>query len=201
LTDAGNMQAGDLLLAMATPMICLPVERIFKAKEGDLVADDSMLNEGLTGEVSRVLDGKLPFAEAPFARGIDWRLIRDVPPFNIAVWNASHHFDPLAREDARVAASQTRTGFMMRHIRNALAHGGIVYLDSQGRMSDRHAEMLALVSATKIEREKDGKQKIPGLHISRVSQTDFRRFLLAWADWIKKSGMAKELSENPLLAA
>jgi hypothetical protein len=182
---------------MAAPMIGLPIERIFKAKEGDLVADDSSLNEGLKEEVVRILDGKLRFADAPFAQGIDWRLIRDVPPFNVAVWDAAQHFDALSDDDARVTASQTPADFMMRHVRNALAHGGIVYLDSQGRMGDRHAEMLGFVSA----RKERNTQKIIGLHVSRVSEADFRRFLFAWADWIATSGMAEELNENPPLAA
>lgn len=194
----GGPLTTTFLLAMATPMISLPIERIFKAKEGDLVADDSTLNEGLEAEVARVLDGKLKFGEAPFAQGIDWRLIRNVPPFNIAVWEAAQHFDALSHEDARVTASRTPADFMLRHVRNALAHGGIVYLDGQGRMSgDTRAEMLGLVSARKDWET----QEIIGLHISRVSETDFRRFLLAWADWIAASGMADTLSEGPPLAA
>jgi len=193
----GGPLTTTFLLAMATPMIGLPIERIFKAKEADLVADDSDLNEGLSQEVHRVLGGKLKFEEAAFSKGIDWRLVRNVAPFNIAVWEATHHFDELSHDDARVTANRTPADFMIRHVRNALAHGGIVYLDGKGRMSDSRAEMLGFVSSKKDHKS----QKVTGLHISRVSEADFRRFLLAWADWIANSGVAEDLSNGPPLAA
>lgn len=193
----GGPLTTTFLLALSQPMIGLPIERIFKAKEDVLVADDTTLNGGLTDEVARVLDGRMRFCDSPFARGIDWRLVRDVPPFNVAVWDAAQHFDALSHEDARIAASMAPADFMMRHVRNALAHGGIVYLDKEGRMGSTRAAMLAFVSARKDWKTK----KIIGLHISRVSEADFRRFLLAWADWITESGMADALSEGPLLAA
>ena len=130
-------------------MIGLPIERIFKKKEGDLVADDTELKAGLSDELSRVLGGKLLFGDAPFTQRTDWRLICDVAPFNIAVWEASQHLEALHDQGARATAMRAPASFMMRHIRNALSHGGIVYLDRNGRLVDTQAEMLALVSAQK----------------------------------------------------
>lgn len=191
----GGPLTTTFLLAMAVPMIGLPIERIFKAKEGNLVADESTLNKGLKEEVTRVLDGKLKFGDTPFSKDIDWRLIRNVPPFNIAVWEADQHFNALSQDDARLTANRTPANFMIRHVRNALAHGGIIYLDGQGQMNDTRAEMLGFVSA----RKKGKPSKTTALHISRVSEADFRRFLLAWADWIAASGVAESLSEEPPL--
>lgn len=194
----GGPLTTTFLLAMATPIIGLPVERIFKPTQpGDIIADDTALNEHLTKEVLRVFDDKLPFAEAPFAGKADWRLLRAVPPFNIAVWEAAQHFEALAEVQARKAAQQASAQFMLRHLRNALAHGGVVYLDAEGRMQADKAEMLAFVSAKKDR--KTG--KIAGLHISRVSEGDFFVFLLLWADWIEKSGLSGALAAEPLLAA
>lgn len=193
----GGPLTTTFLLAMATPMVGLPIERIFKAKEGELVADDSDLNEGLTDEVHRVMNGKLKFEDAPFSKGLDWQLLQNVKPFNIATWEGNEYFAALTQADARVTASRMPADFMLRHLRNALAHGGIVYLDGNGYLSDQKAEILGFVSARKDHKT----QKVIGLHISRVSEADFRRFLLAWADWISKSGMSNLLSAGPPLAA
>jgi hypothetical protein len=193
----GGPLTTTFLLAMATPMIGLPIERIFKAQEGNLVADDSELNPDLSNEVRRVLDGKLKLEKAPFSKDIDWRLLRNVKPFNIAVWESAEHFAALSNNDARVAANSTPADFMLRHLRNALAHGGIVYFDGDGRMNDTKAEMLGFVSAKKDY----DTGEITGLHISRMSEADFLRFLLAWADWIAESGVSKVLDADPPLAA
>lgn len=185
------------LLSMATPMIGLPIERVFKpGQNGDIVADDTALNSGLTDEIKRVFDDKTTFG-ATFPEATDWRLIRAVPPFNIAQWEGANHFEALSSEFAQKAARDASARFMLNHLRNALAHGGIVYLDANGRQNDRRADMLGFVSAKKDYKT----QKITGLHISRVSEVDFHAFLLAWADWISKSGMGEVLAADPLLAA
>jgi len=85
----------------------------------------------------------------------------------------------------------------MIHLRNAIAHGGIVYLDKSGRLNEKTAAMLAFVSA-KIDRKT---KKLGGLHISRVSEPDFHKFLLAWSEWIEKVGVSTILSSSPAIAA
>lgn len=188
------------LLSMAIPIISLPVERIFKPgkpdQKNDFVADDTALHAGLTQEVQRVFDDKTPFKF--FAGASDWRLIRAVQPFNIAQWEGGQHFEALSGEFARKAAHEASARFMLIHLRNALAHGGIVYLDADGRQNDRRADMLAFVSIASFDRKT---QKITGLHVSRVGEADFLRFLQAWSDWIAKSGIRDALSAKPPLAA
>src|ERR1700733_2030795 len=58
------------LLAMATPMVVLPLERIFRpAVWGDRgVADDLALDVDLGGRVAEILGGRRAFGEAPFYR-------------------------------------------------------------------------------------------------------------------------------------
>ena len=193
----GGSLSTTFLLAMATPMIALPVERIFKPDTGkDVVADDRPLNTDLLDEVNRVFDGKTKFKECPFFIQTDWRLVRDVKPFNIAEWGNHEVFEKLANDAGKKAAAEETARFMMIHLRNAIAHGGIVYLDKNGRLNEKTAAMLGFISA-KINRKT---QKLDGLHISRVSEPDFSRFLLAWSDWIRILGVSATISSSPIAA-
>jgi hypothetical protein len=79
----GGSLSTTFLLAMANPIIALPVERIFKPDEGrDVFADDRALNADLSDEVLRVFDGKTKFKESPFFANTDWWLVRNAKPFN-----------------------------------------------------------------------------------------------------------------------
>ena len=64
-------------------------------------------------------------------------------------------------------------------------------------MNEQTAAMLGFVSA-KIDWKT---QKLEGLHFSRVSEPDFQKFLLAWSDWIEKSGVSAAVSSSPAMAA
>jgi hypothetical protein len=194
----GGSLTTTFLLAMANPMIALPVERIFKPDDGkDVVADDRALNAGLSDEVNKVFDGKTKLKESAFFVQADWRLVRNVKPFNIAQWGSEEIFEQLAGEAAKNAAAEETAKFMMIHLRNAIAHGGVVYLDKDGRLNEDTAAMLGFVSA-KIDWKT---QKLEGLHISRVGEPDFHKFLLAWSDWIEKSGVSAAIDSSPAIAA
>lgn len=194
----GGPLTTTFLLAMANPMIALPVERIFKPEDSkDVVADDRVLNAGLSDEVNKVFDGKTKFMECSFLRGVDWRLVRSVNAFNIANWGNKDVFENLGNEVGKKAAEEEAAKFMLIHLRNALAHGGVAYLDKDGRQTDHSAAMLCFVSA-KIDWKT---QKVVGLHISRVSETDFQKFLLGWSKWIEESGVSDAVSGSPAIAA
>ena len=192
----GGSLSTTFLLAMASPMIALPVERIFKPNDGkDVVADDRGLNNGLSDEVKKVFDGDTKFRETSFFAKAkpDWRLVRDVkPPFNIAEWGNDKVFERLENDEGKEKAAKVTARFMMLHLRNAIAHGGIIYLDKEGHQNQSTAAMLGFVSAP---------IGLKCLHISRVSEDDFHRFLLAWSDWIEKSGVNDALSSSPAIAA
>jgi hypothetical protein len=144
-----------------------------------------------------MFNGKTKFKECPFLDGIDWRFVRDTKAFNIAEWNDQGILEELSRDKARDTAGNETANFMMLHLRNAIAHGGIVYLDKDGRLNEQTASMLAFVSA----RMDWDTEEIVGLHISRVSEPDFRKFLTTWADWIEKSGVSAMAAKAPPLAA
>jgi adenine-specific DNA-methyltransferase len=81
---------------------------------------------------------------------------------------------------------------------NALAHGGIAYLDSGGRSTDNpgaQAAMLAFGSA-KI---KNG--RVTRINVLRIHQDNFYTFIMNWADWLAASGVQDILNTRDPLAA
>lgn len=198
LADAifGGPLKTTLLLALATPMVVLPVERMFKrvAFNDHGVADDRELDEKLAQAVMTVLGDDHAFGDAPFGRE-DWRYAPKVEPFNVG-----HRWpDELSRhlhaEDARSAAQRAPTWRVLQDLRNALAHGGVTYLDEDGQASLGAAEMLGFAGAITKGHE------VVALNVLRVHKDDFRAFLSAWANWLADVGVADALGDDPPLTA
>lgn len=185
-----------LLLALATPMIVLPVERIFKrvAFNDPGVADDREIDEALARGVKSVLGEDHAFGGAPFGSG-RWTYAEKVGPFNVGQQWPEELLDHLGTEAAREAAGRAPTWRILQDLRNALAHGGVAYLDADGRASAGAAEMLGFAGAVTKG------HNVVGLNVLRVHKDDFRSFLSAWAAWLTEVGVAEALGDTPPLAA
>lgn len=193
----GGPLTTTLLLALSTPVVVLPVERIFKPSQGNVgLGDDSELAKGLTKEVKRVISHKMKFADAPFYVKGDWSYLPDQRLFNFA---DNWPIDVL-KELGSEAAGAVSAATMISHIRNALAHGNVTYLDTKGGVTDGAAAMYGLASA-KMERQENCHSKAVGLHIWRVSEDGFLRFVDAWAAWIERAGLTEQLNEERSLEA
>ena len=70
----------------------------------------------------------------------------------------------------------------------------MVYLDKDGKNTEGAAAMLAFVSKNK------NKNPVK-LNILRVNGDDFRAFLMAWADWLKKPRVMDALNNKSRTAA
>jgi hypothetical protein len=99
--------------------------------------------------------------------------------------------DPQAVKDAQTADARR----ILLDLRNALAHGGVAYLDKEGQNAESQAAMLAFAGTRMV----DG--RVVGLNVLRVSEDDFHAFLSAWTDWLDKSGVADALTHQNQLAA
>jgi hypothetical protein len=86
----------------------------------------------------------------------------------------------------------------MSILRNALAHGGVAYLDEDGRSGHgRPVKMYAFISGKYGRRVcKQGEGHCPtglgdlqGLRILRISETNFRNFLKSWVLWLGESSI------------
>ncbi|HLG89128.1 MAG TPA: hypothetical protein VKZ79_18255 [Alphaproteobacteria bacterium] len=184
------------LLALATPMIVLPIERIFKPAEPGAApaGDDRKLDPALAEEMADVLGPMQKFGAAPFTGRDHWSYVPGYQPFNIAdAWPRDLLCDLNATE-AFACASDTPAARILRDLRNALAHGGIAYLDADGRQTDRVSAMLAF-AGTKTDRNR----RLIGLNILRIGEEEFSTFLMAWADWLARPRVRTVLNRlNPL---
>lgn len=170
------------LLAMATPMIVLPIERMFKPAEPNpvYVADDRELDQDLAKDLDDVFGNGKTFGNAPFVSQGTWSYVQARPPFNIAEPWPHDLLEALSGREAARAADAAPARRLMLDLRNALAHGGVVYLDKNGFNAYGQAEMFAFVGAVMQNR------RVSAINILRIHQIDFALFLEAWADWLAR---------------
>jgi hypothetical protein len=183
------------LLAMATPIITLPVERVERhfGKATEAYIDDRLLDELMTDEVRRVFKlGR--FADAPFFGGGHWRFT-SVPynGENLAQHLPEHIAERLACDDALKAASRLQVAEWASALRNALAHGGVIYVDAHGRQTHgQPAKGFVFVSAKYPGG--DTRQPPERLKLLRISESSFRTFLRHWVEWLHISGLSEALA-------
>jgi hypothetical protein len=177
----GGELTTTFLLAMATPAIILPVDRVVQAGPR-YVADDVGQDHQFADVVKGALDNDTPFSKAPFFLADAWSFVPKFKRFNIAEDWPTNLLDMLSTNDAIVAANNTPARKILVTLRNALAHGGIAYLDRNGRQMDVPAGMVAFAGA-------EGTKKNASLNILRVRQNDFRVFIAAWTQWLERAGI------------
>jgi hypothetical protein len=170
----GGPLGTTFLVAMSTPMILLPIERMLKpAANRDSVADDCTVDESLGKAVAQTLSATATFGDTPFGRVGVWSYAGGQRPFNLARGIPGELLDQLSEDESSRAALNTPAVRVLTDLRNALAHGGIAYLDERGRQTDGQAAMLAFVGAVM----KGG--RITGVNVLRIGEGDYRQFLAA----------------------
>ncbi|MBO9708076.1 MAG: hypothetical protein J7521_07680 [Caulobacter sp.] len=182
------------LLAMAMPMILLPWERLFQRGKGGKAnpAAEHDLDKAMTDEVVGLIGaGKL--AEEPFFEVGAWALASRQTPFKVGREWPYDLAEELASADAADAATALAPKVFLSILRNALAHGAITYLDQTGYQAGGEAQMFGFVA-------KQDYGALP-IHVLRVDKDAFRRFLRAWAQWLRQAGVQDLLGEGPALAA
>lgn len=177
-------------LTMAVPIVTLPFERIFKPDDNNFhYADDRQLKAGLTRAVRTQIN--LPkFSKASFFGPGVWSFtqVDQSGLFNLADGLPPDVAQQLSKKETFEAAADMPVSQWLGCLRNALAHGGIAYLDQQGMTSEgQPVKMFAFVSG-RYKRESRPPELI-GLNILRISQADFHRFLRDWVRWLEQSGI------------
>lgn len=195
MQDPGRRFGGPLgttfLVAMSTPMILLPIERMLKpAVNRDSVADDRTVDESLGKAVTETLSTRATFGDTPFGRAGAWSYVGGQTPFNLAGGIPGELLERLSEDESSRAALNTPAVRVLTDLRNALAHGGIAYLDERGRQTDGQAAMLAFVGAVM----KGG--RITGVNVLRIGERDYRQFLAGWASWLRLAGVTAALNER-----
>lgn len=194
MNDRSSRFGGPLgttfLMAMSTPMILLPMERMFKATKQDSVADDRSIDETLGKAVTDMLSATARFGDAPFAQAGAWSYVAGHKPFNLAAGVPRELLERLSEPKGANAAMDAPAVRVLTDLRNALAHGGIAYLDAQGRQTDGQAAMLALVGAVMKN------NRITAFNVLRIGEREYRAFLSAWALWLREAGVTAALNDR-----
>jgi hypothetical protein len=177
------------LLAMAMPMIILPVERIEKhlgRKIDEGYVDDRRISPPRLLEAIETDLGGQKLRQSPFYFDQAWSFL-DLPRTDV---NVAHGLpyevaEALASSEARIRAASMPASQWCGVFRNALAHGGVAYLDNGGQSTPgQRAELLCFVSG-KYDKDKN----LIGIRLLRISESHFLRFLRLWAEWLRRSGV------------
>jgi hypothetical protein len=138
-------------------------------------------------ERQKLLDARFYFHGA-------WSFAGAGPDINIARGIPVDLTNELNSDKAATRASNMQTSQWLSILRNALAHGGIAYLDKDGRSSyGSPVQMYAFVSG-KYERYKENdkeRDKLIGVNILRISEDNYRKFLYKRVEWLKLSGLSR----------
>ncbi|MBX4956015.1 hypothetical protein [Rhizobium lentis] len=178
------------LLAIATPIISVPIERLARQKE-------HLGEEKSANGIEDAITAKTPVGEAPFYAGC-WQYHKQVKgeafPRLAVDGFPPDIIDGLEADDALTAAKQLSSNEFCSNLRNALSHGSVFYLDAQGRSSENiRVSRFAFVST-------DRQRNPRALHIQSVTMADFRAFLGKWVDWLQNpaaSNSDKVAPANP----
>ena len=168
---------GTFAILLATSMLTVPFER--------LRGKHPLFND--PGGLAGALDGMLKkrWCEAAVcadASPAQWRFSRIMgDPNEVGGWR-----DEAGRPSMSVEANTigTRTAMdVVRVLRNALAHGNIVYLDADGReMPGARVAFLGFLS--RYEESEEQRAQDETYRLVAVREEDFLQFVKDWAGWI-----------------
>ncbi len=180
------------LLSVSMPIVVLPIERILKYKkraEGHM--NDAVLNPRLADAIHQAIDLEAKVHEAKFF-SVPWQyasLKKGAGFPNLAVDGLPEAIaEQLDLPEAVEGARSLSTDTFCHILRNALAHGGVLYLDQHGRSnSGAPVHRLAFVSTERP-------YKPTKLHFLRIKMVDYRAFLQHWVDWLNREAIDEVLA-------
>ena len=175
----------SFLLAISTPMVNLPIERIWKPQKGRAVGhlNDAILDASLAKTVKADI-GQASVTKATFYTAGAWRY--HYLPKGAALPDLSKQGLPadiqeaLSADSALTAADALATETFCSILRNGLAHGGVLYLDSHGQTTEGSPVTRFCFVSTKQK-----SQAVQGLHFLQVTMKDYRTFLGQWVGWLQ----------------
>lgn len=187
------------LVAMAMPILTLPMERVKRHRERAIKGNQGYMDDrAFSAELAAAVDtalGQDSLSNAPFYRKGHWRFYQHafVEGTNLARSFPDDAARALRRDDAVTAADQMPCEQWSACLRNALAHGGVTYLDENGSHSfGADAKMIAFSSA----KYKDRDTNVPPekLRHLRIAETDFLEFLRLWVGWLRSANLSVDLA-------
>jgi hypothetical protein len=195
-SDLGPLDA-TFLFAMSTLIFTLPIERLERHRRKEEAGqhgymDDRPLDPASAKEVDAVLGSDATrFSSSPFYVPGAWRFasIEYSPVQNLAVKFPEELAARLSEHDAVRDADNLSARAWMNCLRNALAHGGIVYLDAEGRQA--HGEPTSMMCFVSAQYPNGNMRRPPERLISlRITPSEYRATLQKWVCWVQSTGLS-----------
>lgn len=176
------------LLSISMPIVILPIERILKRK-----AHMNDVNQHLADGVANAIDDNTLARAAPFFAGRwEYASLEKGAGFpNLARHGLPNEIaEKLDKPEAVEKAKDLSSKRFCDILRNALAHGGVLYLDEHGRSTvGDPVQRFAFVSTNSPYNPTE-------LFFLRTTMGDYRVFLQRWIDWLKENSVEQVLADD-----
>lgn len=173
---------GSFSLIMASSLLLIPYERMKKAHPlGEAVREPEIYSAIRSVERKRFLQtdfwGEVPPGEWRYSR-----ILNDVNQTDR--WQDADRRHPMDK-DAVNGINDRDTGGIIRVLRNALAHGNVVYLDAEG-FERRGAQVQYLAFLSRYEETEERREQGETYRLVATTEEGFIAFVKAWASWLCK---------------
>jgi hypothetical protein len=181
---------GSFGLLAASAILTIPFERMRTSHFLHNDARDADLVKNL-----KVLE-KAAFLEAPFWRSAPddgaWRQSRITNTADeVHGWLDEADRDPRSEEANTI---QTRkANEVLRVLRNALAHGNIIYLDKNGQEIAGH-QMVYMAFLSRYEETAAQREQAETYRVVITTEEAFLHFVKSWAEWIGSFDLDRRLA-------
>jgi hypothetical protein len=177
---------GTFAIMLASSMLTIPLERLnarhpLHGAEHDLVAGLKQIAGQRWVEVG----------EWAAASPVRWRFARIMgDPNDVAGWKDERDVRSMTEEANTIG--RRRAAEVLRAVRNALAHGSIVYLNEDGyEVAGARVEWLGFLS--RYEETPEQREAGETYRLVAVREGDFLAFVKAWATLIGQLGIGNDL--------
>lgn len=194
--DLGPLDT-TFLFAMSTLIFTLPIERLERHRRKEEAGqqgymDDRPLDPASAKEIDAVLGSDdTRFNASPFHIPGAWRFasIEHSSGQNLAVEFPDELATRLSAEAAVRDADNLSARAWMNCLRNALAHGGLVYLDANGRQA--RGEPTCMMGFVSAQYPNGNMRQPPERLISlRTTPHEYRATLERWVCWVQSTGLS-----------
>ena len=173
---------GSFSLLVAASLFLIPYERMKKTHPLNNRRDEPELYDAI-----RALE-RQPFKPSDMWGDYtprNWRFSRIITnPDRTENWLDEDECHPM-EETAINTIDKRKIGEVLRVVRNALAHGNVVYLDEHGY--EQHGETVQyLAFLSRYEENEEQRNKSETYRLVATTEEEFLTFIKCWANWLQK---------------
>lgn len=182
---------GSFSLMVAPSLFLVPYERMKSSHPLGEANREPEINTAL-----KRID-RQTFLDAEFWQGnapTDWRLSRVMSDVESTYhWQDRGGVHPMG-ETAQNEIGNAVVGKIIRVIRNALAHGNVIYLDDHG-FENKGALVQHLAFLSRYEEDDEQRKQSETYRLVTITEEGFLHFLRCWAGWLQQFHIDGKIQE------